>query len=46
MYIYIYVYIYNTGNKLVICQLQNPKSNFPKFCSFPKFMHGKIKKQI
>ena len=23
--------MYNTGNKFVICQLQNPKSNFPKF---------------
>ena len=22
----------NTGNKIVICQLQNAKSNFPKFC--------------
>ena len=24
--------MYNTGNKIVICQLQNAKSNFPKFC--------------
>ena len=23
--------MYNTGNKIVICQLQNAKSNFPKF---------------
>ena len=23
--------MYSTGNKLVICQLQNAKSNFPKF---------------
>ena len=22
----------NTGKKIVICQLQNAKSNFPKFC--------------
>ena len=22
----------NKGNKIVICQLQNAKSNFPKFC--------------
>ena len=22
----------NTGNKIVICQLQNAKSNFPRFC--------------
>ena len=22
----------NTGSKIVICQLQNAKSNFPKFC--------------
>ena len=22
----------NTGNKIMICQLQNAKSNFPKFC--------------
>ena len=24
--------MYNTGNKLVIYQLQNTKLNFPKFC--------------
>ena len=24
--------MYNTGNKIVVCQLQNAKSNFPKFC--------------
>ena len=24
--------MYNTGNKLVICQLQNAKLNFPKLC--------------
>ena len=24
--------MYNTGNKIVICQLQNAISNFPKFC--------------
>ena len=24
--------MYNTGNKMVICQLQNAMSNFPKFC--------------
>ena len=24
--------MYNTGNKLVICQLQNAKLNFSKFC--------------
>ena len=24
--------MYNTGNKMVICQLQNAKSNFLKFC--------------
>ena len=23
--------MYNIGNKIVICQPQNPKSNFPKF---------------
>ena len=23
--------MYNTGNKILICQLQNAKSNFPKF---------------
>ena len=23
--------MYNTGNKIVICQLQKEKSNFPKF---------------
>ena len=22
----------NTGNKIMICQLENAKSNFPKFC--------------
>ena len=31
----------NTGNKIVICQLQNAKSNFPKLA---KFMHDKNKK--
>ena len=25
--------MYNAGNKIVICQLQNAISNFPKFCS-------------
>ena len=24
--------MYNTGNKLVLFQLQNAKANFPKFC--------------
>ena len=24
--------MYNTENKLVICQLQNVKSNFPRLC--------------
>ena len=24
--------MWNTGNKIVTCQLQNAKSNFPKFC--------------
>ena len=24
--------MYNTENKLVICQLQNAKSDFPRFC--------------
>ena len=24
--------MYNTGNKIMICQLQNTKSNFPTFC--------------
>ena len=41
MYIYIYIiadanylniYPHIYGNKLVICQLQNAKSNFQKFC--------------
>ena len=27
----IYLHMYNTVNKIVICQLQNAKSNFPKF---------------
>ena len=29
---YIHIFMCNTGNKIVICQLQNAKSNFPKFC--------------
>ena len=29
---YIYIFMYNTENKIVICQLQNAKSDFPKFC--------------
>ena len=28
----IYIIMYNTGNKIVVCQLQNAISNFPKFC--------------
>ena len=28
-----YIFMYNTGNKIVICQLKNEKSNFPKFCT-------------
>ena len=26
------MFMCNTGNKIVICQLQNAKSNFPKLC--------------
>ena len=26
--------MYNTGNKIVMCQLQNEKLNFPMFCKF------------
>ena len=29
---YIHIFMCNTGNKIIICQLQNAKSNFPKFC--------------
>ena len=29
---YIHLFMCNTGNKIVISQLQNSKSNFPKFC--------------
>ena len=29
---YIHIFMHNTGNKIAICQLQNAKSNFPKFC--------------
>ena len=29
---YIHIFMCNTGNKIVTCQLQNAKSNFPKFC--------------
>ena len=29
---YIHTFMHSTGNKLVICQLENRKSNFPKFC--------------
>ena len=29
---YIYIFMSNTENKLVICQLQNAKSDFSKFC--------------
>ena len=29
---YIHIFMCNTGKKIVICQLQNAKSNFPKFC--------------
>ena len=29
---YIHIFICNTGNKIMICQLQNAKSNFLKFC--------------
>ena len=28
----IYLFVYNTGIKIMICQLQNAKSNFPKLC--------------
>ena len=31
-YLNIYIFMYNTGNKIVICQIQNAKSNFSKFC--------------
>ena len=31
-YLNTHSFICNTGNKIVICQLQNAKSNFPKFC--------------
>ena len=34
----IYIFMYDAGNKIVICQLQNEKSNFPKIS---KFIHGK-----
>ena len=26
------IFMYNTGIKIMTCQLQNAKSNFPKFC--------------
>ena len=29
---YIHIFMCNTGNEIVTCQLQNAKSNFPKFC--------------
>ena len=32
IWIFIHTCMYNTENKLVICQLQNAKSNFSRFC--------------
>ena len=33
---YIQKFEWNTGSKIMICQLQNAKSNFPKFCKVKK----------
>ena len=35
--------MYNTGNQIVICQLQNAKSNFPKFCNVDAWQKTKYK---
>ena len=43
---YIYIFIYNTGNEIVICQLQNAKSNFPKLCKFYTRQKTKCKSGI
>ena len=32
----------NTGNEIVICQLQNGKSNFPMFCKAYSRQNSKI----
>ena len=40
------LFMYDIGNKIVICQIQNAKSNFPKFCKVYARQKTKYKSDI
>ena len=39
---YVHIFMCNTGNKIVIYQLQNANSDFPKFCKVYALQKNKI----